>query len=96
MEERSKRYVQMVVRFNTDGRLRPLVVEFDETYHYKIDKILDVRRAVCQSVGGVGDRCTCLIRRSGILSLAGKRAVVRGRQKKYGNRGIKAVWGYAI
>ncbi len=62
MEKRSKRYVQVVVRLSTDGKLRPLVVEFDETHHYKIDKILDVRCDACQSVGGVGDRYTCLIR----------------------------------
>ena len=62
MEERFKRYVQVVVRFSTDGKLRPLVVEFDDVHHYKIDRILDVRRAACQSVGGVGDRYTCLIR----------------------------------
>ena len=27
-----------------------------------VDKVLDVRRAACQRVGGVGDRYTCLIR----------------------------------
>ena len=29
---------------------------------YHIDKILDMRRAACQSVGGVGERYTCRIR----------------------------------
>ena len=61
MEERCKRYVQVVVRFAEAGKLRPLVVEFDRTHHYKIERILDVRRAACQSVGGVGGRYTCLI-----------------------------------
>ena len=42
MEEREKRYVPVIVRF-------------------EVDKILDVRRAACQSVGGVGDRYTCRI-----------------------------------
>ena len=30
-------------------------------HKYPGDKILDVRRAACQSVGGVGDRYTCMI-----------------------------------
>ena len=62
MEELEKRYVPVVVRFETTGKLRPLVVEFDEEHQYVVDKVLDVRRAACQRVGGVGDRYTCLIR----------------------------------
>ena len=58
---RKKRYVPVVVRFGADGRLRPQVIEFDEEHKYAIDRILDVRRAACQTVGGVGDRYTVLI-----------------------------------
>ena len=61
MDEREKRYVPVVVRFETSGKLRPLVVEFDEEHKYTVDKVLDVRRAACQRVGGVGDRYTCRI-----------------------------------
>ena len=61
MDEREKRYVPVVVRFETSGKLRPLVVEFDEELKYTVDKVLDVRRAACQRVGGVGDRYTCRI-----------------------------------
>ena len=61
MEPREKKYVPVVVRFEADGRLRPLVIEFDEGRRYPIDRIVDVRRAACQRVGGVGDRYTCLI-----------------------------------
>ncbi len=43
------------------GKMRPVLIEFDEGYKYPVDKILDVRRAACQSVGGVGDRYTCRI-----------------------------------
>lgn len=60
MENRKKKYVPVVVRFDCDGKIRPLLIEFDEE-KYPIDKILDVRRAACQSVGGVGDRYTCRI-----------------------------------
>ena len=62
MEEREKRYVPVIVRFEADGKLRPLEIEFDEAHRYPVDKILDVRRAACQSVGGVGDRYTCTSR----------------------------------
>ena len=61
MDEREKRYVPVVVRFETSGKLRPLVVEFDAEHKYTVDKVLDVRRAACQRVGGVGDRYTCRI-----------------------------------
>ena len=61
MEEREKRYVPVIVRFEADGKLRPLEIEFDEAPRYPVDKILAVRRAACQSVGGVGDRYTCRI-----------------------------------
>ena len=62
MKEREKRYVPVVVRFDTAGKMRPVLIEFDEEHKYQVDKILDVRRAACQSVGGVGDRYTCRIR----------------------------------
>lgn len=62
MEDREKRYVPVVVRFDTTGKMRPVLIEFDEEHKYPVDKILDVCRAACQSVGGVGDRYTCRIR----------------------------------
>ena len=61
MDKRRKQYVPVVVRFDTEGILRPLVIEFDEEHKYPVDKVLDVRRAACQRVGGVGDRYTCRI-----------------------------------
>ena len=60
--ELEKRYVPVTVHFDAGGKMRPIEIEFDETRRYHIDKILDVRRAACQSVGGVGDRYTCRIR----------------------------------
>ena len=62
MEAREKKYVPVVVRFDCEGKMRPLVIEFDQGQRYPVDKILDVRRAACQSVGGIGDRYTCRIR----------------------------------
>ena len=59
--QRKKRYVPVIVRFDTDGKLCPQIIEFDEGHKYTIEKVLDVRRAACQSVGGVGDRYTVRI-----------------------------------
>lgn len=42
MEEREKRYVPVIVRFEADGKLRPLEIQFDEAHRYPVDKILDV------------------------------------------------------
>ena len=61
MEQREKKYVPVIVRFDENGKLRPLIIEFEDGRKFKIDKILDVCRAACQSVGGVGDRYTCQI-----------------------------------
>lgn len=61
MEEREKKYVPVLVRFDAEGRMRPVEIQFAPGRRYHIDKILDVRRAACQSVGGVGDRYTCRI-----------------------------------
>ena len=62
MEKRKKLYVPVLVLFDQDGHMRPVEIELDEGHKYQVDKILDVRRAACQSVGGVGDRYTCRIR----------------------------------
>lgn len=61
MDKREKKYVPVTVRFDVDGKLRPLIIEYEDGKEYRIDRILDVRRAACESVGGVGDRYTCLI-----------------------------------
>ena len=60
--ELEKKYVPVTVHFDANGKMRPIEIEFDEIRRYHIDKILDVRRAACQSVGGVGERYTCCIR----------------------------------
>ena len=56
MEQREKRYVPVLVRFEADGKMRPMEIEFSEGQKYPVDQIIDVRRAACQSLGGVGDR----------------------------------------
>lgn len=60
MSKREKRYVAVEVRFEEDGRLRPLAILFGPEQVYTIDKIIDVSRRAAE-VGGVGDRYVCLI-----------------------------------
>ena len=52
---REKRYVEVDVRFEPDGHLRPLAIRFGPEQVYEIDKIKDVSRRAAE-VGGVGDR----------------------------------------
>lgn len=60
-EIRERKYIPVVVRFDENGKMRPLLIEFDQENQYLVDKVLDVRRAACESAGGVGDRYTCRI-----------------------------------
>lgn len=57
---REKRYVEVDVRFEQDGHLRPLAIRFGPEQVYQIDKIKDVSRRAAE-VGGVGDRYVCVI-----------------------------------
>ncbi|MPM80898.1 hypothetical protein SDC9_127949 [bioreactor metagenome] len=56
--EHEKGICARTVRFDTEGKLRPMEIEYDPANRYAVDK----RRAACKSVGGAGDRYTCLIR----------------------------------
>ena len=58
--ERIKKYIPVIVRFDENGKMRPVSIEFDD-HIYVIDRITDVCRAACQTVGGVGIRYTCRI-----------------------------------
>lgn len=61
MMDRIKKYVPVLVHFDQEGKMTPVMIEYDEGRKFEIDKIIDVRRAACQSVGGVGDRYTVRI-----------------------------------
>ena len=60
ISKREKRYVAVEVRFEEDGRLRPLSIHFGPEQVYQIDAIKDVSRRAAE-VGGVGDRYLCVI-----------------------------------
>ena len=60
-EIRVRTYVPVIVRFDEEGKLRPLLIEFTDGRKFGVDKVLDVRRAACESAGGVGMRYTVRI-----------------------------------
>ena len=58
-----KAYVGVNARFEPDGRLFPLSITWEDGKRYKIDRILDVRRAASLKAGGTGMRYTVRIGR---------------------------------
>ena len=57
---REKRYVEVDVRFTSDGKIRPLTINYDKSHIYGIDRVLIVRRSTSR-LGGTGHCFTCLI-----------------------------------
>ena len=58
-----KAYVGVNARFEADGRLFPMSITWEDGKRYRIDRILDVRRAASLKAGGSGMRYTVRIGR---------------------------------
>ena len=56
-----KKYVAVVARFNKQGLIVPLSIEWEDGHIYEIDRIIDTRRAASMKAGGSGIRYTCMI-----------------------------------
>lgn len=56
-----KVYVKVIARFDTDGNVTPLSVIWEDGTVYKIDKVIDKRKAASLKAGGIGMRYTCRI-----------------------------------
>lgn len=54
-------YVKVVVEVSTEGRVRPLSVEWEDGRCFEVDRLLDVRRAAATKAGGQGMRYTVRI-----------------------------------
>ena len=50
---REKRYVEVDVRFTSDGKIRPLAINYDKSHIYGIDRVLAVRRGTSRRGGAV-------------------------------------------
>ncbi len=54
-------YVKVVAEFDEAGGIRPLSVAWADGRCFKVDRVLDVRRAAATKAGGQGMRYTCRI-----------------------------------
>lgn len=56
-----KVYVAVTVRFDVDGNMTPIAIEWEDGHRFEIEKVLDSRRAASTKVGGVGMRFCCRV-----------------------------------
>lgn len=56
-----KEYVSVTVKFDEDGRLLPLFINWKDGRTFNIDRIMDIRFASSLKTGGAGVRYTCRI-----------------------------------
>lgn len=56
-----KKYVEVTARFDTEGRIIPLKILWEDGSCFFIDKVLDIRPAASLKAGGAGIRYTCRI-----------------------------------
>ena len=56
-----KEYVSVTAKFDRDGSLLPLIINWEDGRKFEIDKITDIRFASSLKSGGVGVRYTCQI-----------------------------------
>lgn len=56
-----KRYIDVVARFDTDGKIIPVKILWHDGTVFFVDKVLDIRKAASLKAGGAGIRYTCRI-----------------------------------
>ena len=56
-----KVYVDVTVRFDSDGKMTPLSLIWEDDTVYEIDSVKDVRRAASLKAGGMGIRYTVMV-----------------------------------
>ena len=56
-----KVYVEVIVKVNADGSIRPLMLIWEDGEKFEIDRILDIRQAPALKAGGQGDRYTIMV-----------------------------------
>lgn len=58
---RRKVYVDVVAKFDTYGKIKPLSLTWEDGTVFEIDKVMDCRPAASLKAGGQGLRFTCRI-----------------------------------
>ena len=56
-----KVYVAVAAEFDSEGRLIPTVITWEDGNKYEIDRVTDIRQAAAMKAGGQGDRYTVQI-----------------------------------
>lgn len=56
-----KVFVDVDVHFDSDGKMTPKSITWEDETVYKIDRVTDVRRAASLKAGGMGMRYTVMI-----------------------------------
>ena len=56
-----KVFVEVTAKFDTEGKITPLSLLWEDGTVYEIDRVLDVRRAASLKAGGLGIRYTVKI-----------------------------------
>lgn len=56
IQARKKTYVEVIADFDTEGRITPLEIVWDDGRHFAVDRVVDRRRAASMKVGGQGIR----------------------------------------
>lgn len=59
--EARKQYVDVIVRFRSDGRMLPAEILWQDGRRFHVDRILDISPAPALRAGGQGDRYTVRI-----------------------------------
>lgn len=58
----TKKYVSVTARFDADGNIIPLCINWEDGRRFDIDRVQDVRYAASLKAGGAGIRYTCRIK----------------------------------
>lgn len=56
-----KVFVEVQVKFDTEGNMKPLSIRWEDGTLFEIDKVIDRRRAASLKAGGIGIRYTVRI-----------------------------------
>ncbi len=56
-----KTYVSVDVHVDTDGKITPLAIIWEDGQRFEIDRISDIRCVASRKAGGIGTRYTCTI-----------------------------------
>ena len=59
-----KQYVSVTAKFDPDGNILPLKINWDDGRTFYIDRITDIRYAASLKAGGAGIRYTCRIKQN--------------------------------